>query len=241
MKFSKGFVLLIFILANYYIPCVCAEDILAKPSSVTVGENNYVYILDSKGICKYSPKGKFIRIINEKTYNITTVSGTKDVVIGKWIGHKINKSDIADFAKYFRVNPTLEQIIRKVFYPEHITIGPNRRIYCVGEDIYHQAGVIGVVDPNDGHTIATYRIMSVEEARKLYPRDIAVDNEGNIYVTNFEDYPIKKFTKNGKFIKGIGKRGKGKGKFIWPWGIAVDKRNGDIYVTDVYAPRPMEL
>ena len=117
----------------------------------------------------------------------------------------------------------------------------NGVIYGIGKDVYKQAGIIGIIDPNDGHTIAAYRIMSVEESKSLYPRDIAVDGEGNIYVTNFKDYPVKKFSKDGKFIMGIGKRGKGKGEFVWPWGIAVDRRSGDIYVTDTYAPRAKEF
>jgi DNA-binding beta-propeller fold protein YncE len=151
------------------------------------------------------------------------------------------KEKFVKIADYLKCKLTASAIINKIVFPSNIEVGSQGNIYSIGHDIYGKTGVIGIIDPNDGHTIAAYRVMGTEEAEHLYPRDIAVDGEGNIYLTNFKDYPIKKFSKDGKFIKGIGKRGNGEGEFIWPWAIAANRANNDIYATDVFAPRAKEF
>ncbi len=62
--------------------------------------------------------------------------------------------------------------------------------------------------------------------------DVAVDPEGNIYVTDNMDCSIKKFDKNGKFLKKTGEKGEGPGEFMAPREIAY--YNGYLYVTDQY-------
>jgi len=39
----------------------------------------------------------------------------------------------------------------------------------------------------------------------------------------------------------IGEKGRGRGKLMSPAGIAVNKKTGDIYVSDLYVTRPMEI
>jgi len=60
-------------------------------------------------------------------------------------------------------------------------------------------------------------------------RDVFRDSYGRIYVADTENNRIKQFNKNGKFIKNIGRRGKGPGEFILPQSINVDNNN-DLYV-----------
>lgn len=45
---------------------------------------------------------------------------------------------------------------------------------------------------------------------------VAVDSEGNIYVTDAMDYSLKKFDPKGNFIKKAGGRGQGPGEFMAP-------------------------
>lgn len=240
--------LFLFVLGSFSADAL-VHPLRAKPLNVTI-KNGDVFILKGDGLLRYNKDGQFVSNINNKVTHLkidlkNKIAYQQSVKIRNGeafiSNHKLSDKDILKYARYFDVKPELEKLVQKIFYPEQITVGPDGMIYAIGKNYFRSRGYIGVIDPKDGHTIATYRIMSVEEAKDLYPRGIAVDNDGDIYVTNFEDYPIKKFTKDGKFIKGIGKRGKGKGEFIWPWGIAVDKRNGDVYATDVYAPRAKEF
>ena len=62
------------------------------------------------------------------------------------------------------------------------------------------------------------------------PKPIAVQSNGNIVVGG-KHFDLSMFTSEGEFIKIIGKKGKGKGEWTYPKGIAVDA-NDNIYVAD---------
>lgn len=66
-----------------------------------------------------------------------------------------------------------------------------------------------------------------------YPRGIAVDSNGNVYVLDTGNHRIQKFTSKGIFLDEWGSKGFGDGEFSTPNGIAIDS-NDDVYVTDSY-------
>lgn len=69
----------------------------------------------------------------------------------------------------------------------------------------------------------------------IYQRgSMTTDYEGNIYVTDLEDYSIKKFNKIGELIAVTGKRGDGPGEFQGP--NIIRYYRGKIYVSEVYSP-----
>ena len=62
------------------------------------------------------------------------------------------------------------------------------------------------------------------------PMDLAVDDKGSLYVTDYQANNIKKFDAQGKFIKTIGKTGQGPGDFNGPANIEFSK--GRLYVRE---------
>jgi sugar lactone lactonase YvrE len=64
-----------------------------------------------------------------------------------------------------------------------------------------------------------------------FPRGIAVDGSGNIYVVDYNADRVQKFDSNGVFLLKFGSSGSGDGQFSFPHGIAVDSSN-NIYVAD---------
>jgi hypothetical protein len=63
-------------------------------------------------------------------------------------------------------------------------------------------------------------------------RGIAVDKETNIYVTDFGNYRIQKFDKNGNFLQSIGRKGQGPGEFQWTMQLKIDDLSGDLHILD---------
>jgi DNA-binding beta-propeller fold protein YncE len=65
------------------------------------------------------------------------------------------------------------------------------------------------------------------------PSSVAVDKEGNVYVTDTLNNRVETFDADGKFVSMFGKNGDGPADFTRPKGIAVDC-DGNIWVIDTY-------
>jgi len=68
------------------------------------------------------------------------------------------------------------------------------------------------------------------------PEGVAVDNNGNIYVSDTYNSRIQKFTSAGAYLTQWGGLGNGNGQFDLPAGVTADN-NGNVYVTDIYNNR----
>ncbi|HET9234677.1 MAG TPA: FlgD immunoglobulin-like domain containing protein, partial [Candidatus Eisenbacteria bacterium] len=64
-----------------------------------------------------------------------------------------------------------------------------------------------------------------------FPRGVAADAQGNVYVIDTSADKVKKFTTNGTFVTKWGSTGSGNGQFRGAFGIGTDEA-GNVYVTD---------
>jgi DNA-binding beta-propeller fold protein YncE len=68
------------------------------------------------------------------------------------------------------------------------------------------------------------------------PQGVAVDSEGNVYVTDTLNNRVEIFDADGNFVSLFGKNGDGPGYFARPKGIAIDA-DGHIWVADQVTDR----
>lgn len=66
------------------------------------------------------------------------------------------------------------------------------------------------------------------------PNGLAVDSQGNVYISDAYNIPIQKYDKEGKYLAGWGTQGANNGEFRQAGGITVDGQ-GNIFVVDVNA------
>ncbi len=99
-----------------------------------------------------------------------------------------------------------------------------------------------VVSDIDGRQIrvydkATYRLLrsfpdpQAEPPGSLFSPTNVYARDGRIYVSDFGDFRVKVYTREGEFVRSVGGYGRQLGQFVRPKGIAVD-RDGVLYVVD---------
>ncbi|HDZ68944.1 MAG TPA: 6-bladed beta-propeller [Phycisphaerales bacterium] len=88
-----------------------------------------------------------------------------------------------------------------------------------------------VLDKTTGKEITRIGKEGDGEGQFMLISDLALDQQGNIYVTDKVKAQITKFDKSGTFLRTIGRLGDNIDEFVRPKGIAIDKA-GRIWVVD---------
>lgn len=103
----------------------------------------------------------------------------------------------------------------------------NNRVFV--SDVARQQ--VSVYSKEDGSHLFDFGGPGNDEGKFDKPTYLAVDSQGNIYVTDLLNFRIQKFDQDGKFLSSIGEAGDTVGTLARPRGVAVD-RDGHIYVLD---------
>ncbi len=87
-------------------------------------------------------------------------------------------------------------------------------------------------DPEGGLTPPLQPLMQFGNVGQMKtPAGVAIDTEGNIWVTDSERDRVQEYSESGDFIRQFGEPGSGSGQLSSPQNIALDSK-GDIYVAD---------
>ncbi len=100
-------------------------------------------------------------------------------------------------------------------------------VYSDGETVY-------VADSNGRRIVRLTSDGKYKASLKNFslPRGIAVDSLKRLHVVDTFANTVKVYDKDGTFIYNYGEEGKGEGNLYLPNGLAVDSKNGKIYVVD---------
>lgn len=116
------------------------------------------------------------------------------------------------------------------------------RIYHIIVIVLLYPGLASIGQPEKKIIALTEVLTLGDSSGKMFSQvgDVAVDRQGNIYVTDMYQVKIKKFDRNGTLLKEYGKTGKRTGDFQSGPG-AIDVGNDMVAVSDVNTPRVILL
>lgn len=94
-----------------------------------------------------------------------------------------------------------------------------------------QENEIEILNRESGELIGKIGGPGPDDAQFHWPTRLALDSEGSLYVTDFLNFRVQKFDRDGRFVRSIGELGNFPGATPRPKGIAAD-RDGHLYVLD---------
>ena len=184
-----------------------------RPHDIVFDSKGFLYINDRElnNFQKFSPDGKFISAFGEK---------------GK---------DLGQYSS-----------------PYSMAIDANDDIYVLdrGNDrivkVDTEGKVLGALYAYDGQWVTSNdqikdankksKDKNKENTQFASPEAMAIDKDGNFYVTDTGHNRIIKFDKNFKYVSQFGQVGSGPGQFDHPHGIGVDS-DGNIYINTLNAAK----
>ena len=207
---------------------------LVTPYGLAVDSKNQLYVADTKVHA--------IFIFNTETKDLHLIKNGVEARFGLITGLAIDDSD-----RLFVSDSEMRRVL--VFDPKHVVEGSiseglvspaglaidneNRFLYVVDTELdqvlvydadppHRLIRKIGT--PGKGHSLTTAGDFSK-------PTNVAVDQDGLVYVSDTWNDRVEIFDADGKFIRTWGKPGDGPGYFARPKGIAIDG-DGHVWVAD---------
>jgi len=211
---------------------------LLGPYGIAIDSKGLVYVADQKVGAVF--------IFNTEAHDATLIKNGVDANFG-WI----NGVAIDDSDRLFVSDGKMHRVL--VFNPKHVVEGQIAQglVDPVGLAIDNENRFLYVVDTQQDQVIV-YDADSLKELRRIgtggknhylttpgdfgAPSNVALDKDGNVYVTDTMNNRVEIFDAEGTFISLFGKHGDGPGYFARPKGIAVDG-DGHIWVADSFTDR----
>jgi sugar lactone lactonase YvrE len=212
---------------------------LIMPYGMAVDSKNRLYIADRKVSAVF--------IVNTETWDFEMIKNGVHARFGMIIGLAVDDTD-----RLFVSDSTNRRVL--VFTPDHkldtsisqgmqdpggLAIDNENRFLYVADASLDQVLVYDADPPfkllrrigtgGKQHTLTSPGDFAI-------PTNLALDKDGNLYVTDTLNNRVEIFDADGNFIRTFGKAGDGPGYFARPKGIAIDA-DGHVWVADAMQDR----
>ncbi|MCL4523126.1 MAG: 6-bladed beta-propeller [Acidobacteria bacterium] len=209
-----------------------------SPVGVAVDGRDNIYVSDSaRGeISVFDAKGKFLRVIGEKTgtgplqrpTGIAVDPLGRRLFVTDTLQHQVLVYDLE--GKWIRTIGRRGAEIGEFNFPTFLALSGGR-LYVVDSMNFR----IQMFSP-DGKALGTFGHLGNRSGTLNRPKGIGVDSDGNIYVVDALFETVQVFDSEGKLLYYFGSSGSKPGQFVLPTGIYINPRNL-IYVADSYNRR----
>jgi DNA-binding beta-propeller fold protein YncE len=157
--------------------------------------------------------------------------------LGIAVDEKDNVYVVDSIPKLIRVFDPSGKFLRNITHdnlerPTGIAVDPVRRRIYVADSAFRRSDnhVIRIFDM-DGNYLKAFGGQGGEEGKFFFPTYLALDDKGNLYVTDTMNARVQIFDAEGRYQKSFGLRGNAFGMFDKPKGVALDTF-GNVYVVD---------
>jgi sugar lactone lactonase YvrE len=206
---------------------------LAEPYGMAVDSKNNLYVADQKVGA--------IFIFNTDTREVELIKNKTHAHFARIIGLAMDDNDrlfvsdpgLRHVLVFDKTHKAEDVISDSMVEPGGIAIDRENRLLYVSDVTLDQ---ILVYDADSfklkrkiGTTGKNHELTSPGDFAK--PGGLAVDKDGNLYVTDTLNNRIEIFDADGQFVRAFGKAGDGPGYFSRPKGVAIDG-DGHIWVAD---------
>lgn len=204
---------------------------LEQPHGLVADRNGNIYVADTfgRGVVVFDMEKSGIRYIG-------VTSGVLSRAVGVAIDDERGEIWASDLAgnvyKYNKKGEVLFTLGRRNGFKNPIGLAFDRKNsrFLIADSMLHKIFVYN----RDGTPIASFGKAGKENGEFYFPGDLAVDDEGNIYVSDSGNFRVQIFDSHFKFLKKFGEIGANANQFGRPKGIAVDSER-NIYVVDAAA------
>lgn len=191
------------------------------PNDVAVDPSGNIWVADSSNhrIQKFSSTGTFLQMVNR--YDIgypvgLIVAITADSMGNIWVADETHHT-------IFKLNPS-GVLLDGVYGDYQVNYG----MTAAGTNVW-VCGRIGVYE-YDANLNVTGSLNDFLPENCL-PRKLAIDRNGNFWMTSSQGAPVVELSGSGQFIQSFGSLGAANGQFRNAWGIAIDD-SGNLWIVD---------
>jgi DNA-binding beta-propeller fold protein YncE len=127
--------------------------------------------------------------------------------------------------------------------PVDVATAPGGRLYTVNRSNLGQAPrnyLRVTICTIDEEYIGQFTRFGRGDGEITWPTSVAVDRDGNVYVSDEERHDVQVFDRDGNFLRRWGSLGSGPGQFNHPSGLAADQE-GNVLVVDSLNNRVQKL
>ena len=144
---------------------------------------------------------------------------------------------LVDFLKYSHTIGLSTMSGRGFYYPSDAVAGEDGKLYVINRTLDgDNRGVRVTVCDMDGEYYSTFSEFGEDDGQLIWPTAIAVDSQGQLYVSDEHNNRITVFNASGEFLSKWGEHGSGAGEFDGPSGLAFDG-DDNLYVVDSHNNR----
>jgi len=196
------------------------------PMGITIDKNGFIYVA-AESLVKISPEGKAVMRIDCYPPRNVALDSKGNIYVVDWTGEEV-----------FVYSPNGELLKKwgkgKVDLLNGIAIDSKDNVYLAGGWTYEVSKFTcdGEFISHIGKPGSVWLKPGKGPGEIYDAEDIAIDSKDNVYVADWHNYRVQKFSSNGEFITMWGGRGPANGKFKkGPIGIGIDSED-NVYVAD---------